>query len=265
MRVECVYEAPAPRKRKRKAEDNAQTKLREYESLLKSNGLLPSKGALPTPHVTPPAAALSQQHTPVSIAQNGGAVYSNSSLWRTLDGDPYGSAHDDESDDQPDTRDPGVATSALSTTIDPVTASFWGTSSMSKNLYMDHPSYDNAMKLWSAYSYNVEPICRVTHGPSTSKMVQRVAAGPSAASPAELCLVFAIYHFAVASMTDDQCKSAFGLAREVLKRQYHDSLRQALVNAHFLRTTDFTVIQAFVLLLLTVRDTYDANDYWVSR
>lgn len=48
-----------------------------------------------------------------------------------------------------------------------------------------------------------------------------------------------------------------------MKKRYHDATRQALVGVHFLRTTELAVLQAYMLLLLSMRNNYDPHTFWI--
>jgi len=66
-----------------------------------------------------------------------------------------------------------------------------------------------------------------------------------------LCaMLCSIYTMAVASM--DGCESVFGESKEVLYARYSAFTRQALVNAAFMRTSDITVLIAFVLYIISI-------------
>ncbi|GAB7348461.1 hypothetical protein MBLNU459_g6878t2 [Dothideomycetes sp. NU459] len=64
-------------------------------------------------------------------------------------------------------------------------------------------------------------------------------------------------------MTDSECMELLGQKRPELLVQYHDALRYALINADFLRSTDFQVMQAYTMFLLAVRVTYDPDLLWI--
>ncbi|KAL7960397.1 fungal-specific transcription factor domain-containing protein [Trichoderma compactum] len=116
-----------------------------------------------------------------------------------------------------------------------------------------HPSHKDAIKLWMVHVENVEPICKILHIPSTAKMVKTVSQKPSMASKADECLLFAIYHFAVFSMSDEDCMLEFGQPRIELIFKYQHAVRQALVNAPWLKTTELPIIQAYMMTGITVR------------
>lgn len=267
-RLECVYQEPAPRKRKRKPADDIHERLEQYEKILKQHGLLPGEeeSAKPSPEDNEDAFYMNQQKWWPFGGSSGGKLvggqgksrYIDSNIWRNL-GDEVHASSDEEDypEDEPST------TYMPNSKADPVSAALLSPSTPSVNLLELHPTYENAMKFWKLYLENVDPIVKAVHVPSTQLVLQRVAAQPSAVSKANEALVFAIYHFALVSISDQECMEKFGEQRLRLLSRYHDALRQALVNVNFLRTTDLVVFQAFLLFLLCVRNNYDVHTFWI--
>jgi hypothetical protein len=144
--------------------------------------------------------------------------------------------------------------------LNPLTGAFLGSF---QRLLQYHPTHEKAMLLWNMHVEDVEPLCKVLHIPSATKMVERVSKQPEIASKAEECLLFSIYHFAATSMTEDECLQSMGSSRSALMQKYHSATSQALVNASFLRTTDLSVLQALVLFLKSCRYFFDSQTYWV--
>lgn len=179
----------------------------------------------------------------------GKSRYVESQLWHTLGDDEIQHMSDDDEDDEDDQF-----------TSDPLTGAFIGST---QTLLHYHPDPTKALLLWKTHVENVEPICKLLHVPSTTKMVENVSMQPEMAQKAEECLLFATYHSAVFSLTDAECQQAFGQPQAALLQKYHFATRQALVNASFLKTTDIVILQAFVLLLLTCRYRYDSHTYWI--
>lgn len=177
--------------------------------------------------------------------------YVDSNFWRNI-GDEDISILDDE-----DQTDIG-GLSILS--LDPLTAALMGST---LDLVEYHPSYQEAQILWKTHVENVEPICKILHVPSTSDMVRRVSAQPQSATKAEECLLFAIYHFAIFSMADDDCVQLLQEPRDALLQRYQFAAKQALVNANFLKSTEIAVLQAYTLYLMPCRFTYDTNVLWI--
>ena len=267
-RLECVYQEPAPRKRKRKPADDIHERLEQYEKLLKQHGLLPGEeeSAKASPEDNEDAFYMQNQRWWPFGGSSGGKLvggqgksrYIDSNIWRNL-GDEVHASSDEEDDpvDQPST------TYMPNSKADPVSAAMLSPSTPSASLLDLHPTYENAMKYWKIYVENIDPIVKAVHVPSTLSMLQRVAAQPSAASKSNEALVFAIYHFALIAISDAECMEKFGEQRLKLLSRYHDALRQALVNVSFLRTTDLIVFQAFLLFLLSVRNNYDVHTFWI--
>ena len=188
------------------------------------------------------------------LAGQGKSRYINGNLWRNLRDDAMQRMSDDEEEDQVVSGVTGCFAS------DPVTGAFMGSQ---QSLLQYHPTHAEAIMLWKTHIENVEPICKVLHIPSTFKMVEMASQQPAMASKADECLLFAIYHFAVFSITQEECAKKFGQSRATLMQRYHFATRQALVNASFLKTTEMSIIQALVLFLLPCRHFYDPHTYWI--
>lgn len=79
-------------------------------------------------------------------------------------------------------------------------------------------------------------------------------------------LMFAIYTFAVTSLSTLECESMFGEAKSTLLAKYRLRTQQALVRAEFLRSSELVILQAFVLFLVgasifRLRSLSYANNY----
>ncbi|KAF2770597.1 hypothetical protein EJ03DRAFT_310150 [Teratosphaeria nubilosa] len=262
-RLECHYEAPAPRKRKRKQADDIHERLEQYERILKEHGLLeqgdsPPEVASHHHQVYTPAAA--HGRTGKLLSGRGKSRYINSALWKNLGEDDLNPS----SDEDEDAEDAEGAAAPAATANDPVSAYLLsGGASAYRTLLDYHPTYDIAMKLWNTYVSHVEPIAKLVHVPTGRTLVARAAANPSTASKATECLLFAIYHFAVVAMSDQECQEKLGQSRSYLRSRYYEAARQAMVNANFLRTSELKVLQAYILFLLSVRNRYDPHTFWI--
>lgn len=287
---QCLYQAPPkPRRKKRKgtddvllheeeADDGSQQapaanedvheRLARYERILRGNGLLDANGnatspsmhnnAYPTPIAEgggpPPSRPPQYPARPGKlVAGDGKSRYIDSNLWLDTGADDIQDMSDDaEAAPELSSFTPGV--------YDPISGALLG---LSHNLLEFHPSYDHAMALWTAHVQNVEPLCRILHIPTTARMVETVARQPSTASKAQECQLFAIYHFAVSSLDDEDCLRQFGQPRSVLLPKYAHATRQALVNASWLKTTEMPVMQAYMLFLISGRTYIDPHTYWM--
>lgn len=298
---DCLYQAPPkPRRKKRKgsggggggvvvalddgyddaaatedrpsADDDLRGRLARYERILRENGLLDGRGNVTASSAT--AQRTEGYPTPVTegglppsrppqipprigklVAGDGKSRYIDSNLWL-----------DTGTDDIHDLSDDGEAapehqlSSSRPGLYDPISGALLG---MTQDLLEFHPSYDHAMVLWTAHMQNVEPLCKILHIPTTAKMVETVARQPSTASKAQECQLFSIYHFAVFSMDEEDCIRHFGQSRSVLLPKYAHALRQALVNASWLKTTEMPVMQAYMLFLISGRSYIDPHTYWM--
>ncbi|KAK4225072.1 fungal-specific transcription factor domain-containing protein [Podospora fimiseda] len=277
---DCLYQAPQPRRRKGKfsVDISLLEKLNQYETILREHNLLPETGH-PPPTVTkkpgslpisePVSSHWNVAHEPnpegkLFVGKDGQPRYTDSLLWRKLRdqfGDGLHLTSDDDEDD--DAQDGDGDDSELMPDLLP--GAFLAVASPICKLTRYHPSHTDAMLLWTIYRENVEPITRIVHVPSTASMVEAVSRQPEISSKAQDCLLFAIYHFAVYSITDEECREKFGAqhSRESLLRRYHHATQQALVNASFLKTTDMTVLQALLLYLLSSVHIYDSHTFWI--
>ncbi|KAL5092462.1 hypothetical protein Trisim1_001715 [Trichoderma cf. simile WF8] len=252
---ECVYQAPnPPRKRKRKRNEDVHERLVRYERILQERGLLPTADDKQTHQSMQEPVSLTKT-TGELLSGDGKSRYIGSSLWLNTGPVSIHEMSEDEEEDQPVQP---VGTNLF--TADPISGALLGGS---QTLVHYHPSHKDAMKLWTAHVENVEPICKILHIPTTAKVVETVSQKPSTASKADECLLFAIYHFAVFSMSDEDCMLEFKQSRIELMSKYQHAVRQALVNASWLKTTEMPIIQAYVLFLISIRTQTDPHLFWM--
>lgn len=265
----CLYQAPPPRKRKRELsdDDNVDEKLAQYERILLKHGLLPqgaqasySTGCAPQ---EPISLRFIEPHAETSklgrvVVGQGESRYINSVTWRNLGDDEIQqmSIEKHYGKEEPET----ALSSAEGLQPDPLTGTFLG---FRQNLLHCHPTHAEAMLLWKIHIENVEPICKVLHIPSSIKMADEVSQKPGTASEANECVLFAVYHFAIFTLTEEKCEKLFGRSRSTLMQRFNFAARQALVNSSFLTTTDISVVQALVLFLLACKHQYDPGTYWI--
>ncbi|KPM42801.1 hypothetical protein AK830_g3739 [Neonectria ditissima] len=113
-----------------------------------------------------------------------------------------------------------------------------------------HPEPRSIYRLWHAFVESVNPLTKIIHVPSLQPRILDASWDPSAASKSLKAMLFAIYTQAVSSMPADDCMASFDETRDVLFIRYRAATFRALVDAEFLTTRDFEVLQAFVLFLL---------------
>lgn len=257
-KLDCLYRAPLPRSRKRKLSDGDLEKLARYERILHQHGLL---DAVPSFAVseTPPEEPISLQWNEPGesgsgklLANQGKSRYIDSRFWRNFGDHEIQGMLDGEQED--------CDQAASGSMTDPLTEAFLGSQ---QDLLQYHPPHMKAMFLWETYIDRIEPLCKILHIPSTAEMLAIASKEPEKASKVDECLLFAIYHFAVFSFTEDECIAQLGKSRTTVLARYHFATRQALVNASFLKTTELPLLQALVIFLIPCAFFYDSNTYWI--
>ncbi|KAL1303783.1 hypothetical protein AAFC00_007120 [Neodothiora populina] len=265
--MECIYRAPPPRRQKRKLSYDVEERLARYEQILGQHGLLPqdpytpvSIGEKRTEDINVPFMEPETYRLGRLLAGQGKSRYIDSHLWTHLGDDAFQGMSEDEDDEENDNEEHLEVNTSWTFSSDPLTGALMGSR---QSLLHCHPTHADAKILWKMHIENVEPICKILHVPSVSPMVSIVSQQPALASKTDESLLFAIYHFAVFSSTEDECLAKFEQSRAFLMQRYHFATRQALVNASFLKTTDMSVLQALVLFLLSCRHSYDPQTYWI--
>ncbi|KAK3324106.1 hypothetical protein B0T19DRAFT_427737 [Cercophora scortea] len=260
--LECCYRAPPPpRPRKRKQTDAGSPAGTEDAE---EDHHYPHSHNDAT-NITPSSAA----KTGKLLSADGRSRYIDSRLWLDAGEASLREMSEHEQDDLLAETESAPITSnnnipnitAAHLPQDPLSAAL--ISSAPQSLLPFHPTHDEAMKLWAAHVENVEPLCKVLHIPTTTQMVTTISQQPSSATRAQECLLFSIYHFAVLSMTDDDCLSTLHQPRPSLLSRYQHCVRQSFVNASWLRTTDMAVMQALVLFLIAMRARTDPHTFWI--
>ncbi|KAK2596147.1 hypothetical protein QQS21_006424 [Conoideocrella luteorostrata] len=274
-RLECLYQAPLPRKRKKKCIEDLHERLARYEHILRSNGLLstarelspPGNGAEiqnDTKDSTPSSTLYGPTKAGKLVSGDGKSRYiDNILLLPAGEGDLCELSESDQDVDNIAHETPPKeqsTSSALGLLVGgAVNLTMLGSH---QNLTDVHPSHDEASKLWATYIENVEPLCKVLHMPTIVHMVDKVSKQPPKAAKGDECLLFSIYYFAVFSMSDADCLRMLQNSRRKLMAKYSGAFLQALVNVSWLKTTSMRVLQAYVLFLIAVRSQIDPDTFW---
>jgi hypothetical protein len=114
------------------------------------------------------------------------------------------------------------------------------------------PSPAVTTALCEIYLNQVDRIIKVLHRPSLKRHLLEGIPYPAlkTSREAENALDTAVFYAAVASMTDRQCLHLFQCSRNEVLPEYQSACEMALERADLMRTTDMTVLQAFVLYLV---------------
>ncbi|CAK7236442.1 hypothetical protein SBRCBS47491_009638 [Sporothrix bragantina] len=138
----------------------------------------------------------------------------------------------------------------------------FGFQSSTVDLRSLHPLPSQIPYIWQVYQENVDPVVKILHIPTISKLIREARTNLDNISPAAEALMFAIYYAAVNSLEDNEIQTNFMTEKTVLVNKYRFALEQALSKANFLISSDLVTLQAFVLLLVLVRRQEDTRLAW---
>ncbi|KAK2054438.1 hypothetical protein LY76DRAFT_579990 [Colletotrichum caudatum] len=249
-KARCLYEVPIqPRSRKRAADEDLLSRLAAYEELMREHNIdytqyahtwiaTGPKGQVnehdsASPSPTLPAVSLDRPwvQTPKDISME-----TERCLWASLPPElkypPYQSLP--RKDDG--VRRPGLSMSYLLSSDQP-------------GISQIHPEPRQIYRLWQTFVDSANPLFKIVHVPTLQQRVLDASWNPSGASKPLAAMLFAIYALAIASTTVEECMSAFGETKVALSTRYRHAAFRALVEADFLTTRDFEVLQALVLFL----------------
>ncbi|KAF4998326.1 hypothetical protein FGRMN_3206 [Fusarium graminum] len=137
-----------------------------------------------------------------------------------------------------------------------------GYSSSDTDLKGLHPLPAQSSFLWQIYLENIEPLIKVLHIPTMSRLMTQVRRGEHDIRPGDEALVFAIYYSAVTPMEKDEVQANLGASQSHYISQFRFALEQALSKANLLNTTNMAILQAFVIYLTVVKCHDDSRFGW---
>lgn len=130
----------------------------------------------------------------------------------------------------------------------------FGYSSLLIDMRALHPPAAQIPFYWQVFKDGVDPLIKIAHVPTTEIMIMKVARDRSqleGISRGVECLLFAIYHAAVTSLTAQECQDRLGAAKSDLLDRYRFGVEQAMSRAGLLNTQELIVLQAFVTFLVS--------------
>ena len=113
-----------------------------------------------------------------------------------------------------------------------------------------HPQPVLIFRLWQTFLDNVNPLTKIIHAPTLQQSILDATGNLEHVSKGLETLMFAIYNFAVTSSSNAYCENMLGEAKTTLLARYRRGTQQALIRAEFLKSSELTVLQAFVLYLV---------------
>ncbi|GAB7352927.1 hypothetical protein MBLNU459_g3509t1 [Dothideomycetes sp. NU459] len=266
-KTRCDKDTAAAGSRKRKATEDANGRLERFERILSQHGLTTKeKGQSEARPVSTtrsdvvdgsyasPAEAAAP--TGKLIVDQRNSRYINSTLWREVESHGLGEIVEEDIFG-------AAADFSDSTAAFPPASLSRGLLGATESLLEYHPSATHATRLWKIYAKNVEPLYKFLHTPSAQNLVATSCQDLSHATPADQCLLFAIYLLAVYSMNEEDCSAEFNQSRALLLAKYDFCIRQALFNASWLSVSHMSTLLAFVMYLSIVRRQADPRSLWI--
>jgi hypothetical protein len=113
-----------------------------------------------------------------------------------------------------------------------------------------HPSTVHIFRLWQKFLDSINPLIKLFHAPTVQQQVLDASADLDNVSKGMEALMFGIYCTAITSFSEPECLATFGEDKSTSLRRYHSGARQALQRAGLLRSSDITILQAFLLYLV---------------
>ncbi len=117
-----------------------------------------------------------------------------------------------------------------------------------------HPPPVQIFKLWQTFLDNVNPLTKIFHAPTIQLRILEASADLENIPKGLEALMFGIYATAVMSMGHSEWDVNFGEmgeARQIALTRYRKAAKLALSRAGLLRSSDMTILQAFVLYLVS--------------
>jgi hypothetical protein len=125
--------------------------------------------------------------------------------------------------------------------------------STTSNPIEHYPSPPVVNILWRTFLSNIHPLTKMIHAPTMEKLIQLSCQNVRTISRSNLALLFSMHLIAMSSMSDEECRATIGPSQPVLFKKYLSATHQALIRVSLLRTSDFTVVTAFSLYLVSPR------------
>lgn len=277
-RVQCVPAHQIPRRKRKPAEQELIEKLRQYEELLRRNNIaIEPKDEVDTESSVVEEGGEREQSAGKTHLDNAtGPVGESSSATKDVKNeeqalgevkDFWNAMHQRPSDTPGIMEKSNTGNDFENTTFDdlsePIIVKVWGRvyendhdhlfgdSKIDVSLSKLHPSHVHIFRLWQIYSDNINPLLKVTHGPTLQARILDAAADVAGISCELEALMFGVYCTALITISDEECRTALGEPRAKLLERYRNACYQALVNCGFLRSRERDCLTAFFLYLVS--------------
>ncbi|KAL4984655.1 hypothetical protein BDW68DRAFT_14614 [Aspergillus falconensis] len=125
-----------------------------------------------------------------------------------------------------------------------------------------HPSLCLGRKYWQLFLEKVDPLIKVVHRPSASRILRGGLNDPTSLDESEAALLQVFYLACVSAMDAADVQSSLQMSKRTALTTYRLAAEQALARSGFMTTSNWTTMQALVLFIALSRLQNDHNSAW---
>ncbi|KAJ5726328.1 uncharacterized protein N7483_007685 [Penicillium malachiteum] len=258
--VECIYRPPPPPRRRKRARDASGSASSErdksFPRISRESPRADDTGTTGDAAHFGSRASLTESKSGIPgrmIMRGGNSVYLENNLWTNASHELADATEVLDASNNPDSSsqedDDGEDMLLLG-------------SGARNNLTNLHPNPVRIFKLWQTFLENVNPIIKILHTPTLQPQILEAAGEISSIGKELEALMFAVYCIALASLPTAEVERSFGESKKKLLARCRRGAQFAFSNASFLRTSNFMVLQALMLYILSMRVFSDSHTIW---
>ncbi|KAK0727861.1 fungal-specific transcription factor domain-containing protein [Lasiosphaeria miniovina] len=264
--VKCTPSTPAPARKRRRPNQDLQERLARCEELLKEYAS--EKPESPEPAVSrPPSQAPSfYEETQPKWQPPGKLVKEDGGGVRFMDNFLLGTVYDElramrqivDADDHDEINSDTM-------TPDDNSDLLLGGESPQQNVENLWPEPTHVFSLWQIYLDRVNPLTKIIHVPTLQPFLANTTSGSHSIPRNTETLFFSIFLMACVSLTPDECQHLVGYSREEALQRFSSAVRQNLSRMGFLKSHDFTTLQALVIYMIALQGRYNRHAAWIMN
>ncbi|KAL5335372.1 hypothetical protein BJX70DRAFT_327128 [Aspergillus crustosus] len=125
-----------------------------------------------------------------------------------------------------------------------------------------HPSLALGRTYWQVFLERVDPLIKVVHRPSASRILRGGLDNPTALNEGQGALLQVIYLACVSAMDTEDVQSSLQMSKATAISTYRMAAEQALARSGLMTTNDWTTMQALVLFIALSRLHNEHKSAW---
>ncbi|KAL4941771.1 hypothetical protein BDV06DRAFT_175982 [Aspergillus oleicola] len=125
-----------------------------------------------------------------------------------------------------------------------------------------HPSLALGQTYWKIFLERVDPLIKVVHRPSASRILRGGLDNPTSLSECQAALLQVIYFASISAMDATDVQGSLRMSKDTALSTYRMAAEQALARTGFLTTNDWTTLQALVLFIAISRLLNNHKSAW---